>query len=98
MKFVFFICLYLSGCFFGPVQELHDQIEETYFGNDFLEPPTPLKELNSNFRVDIKELWSENIGEHNGNNLDVFHIDDFLYAATSDGTIKKIDSKSGNKS
>ena len=98
MKFVFFIVFFLSGCFFGPVQELHDQIEETYFGNDFIETPTPLEKLQTNIRVDIKELWSENIGEHNGNNLDIFYIDNFIYAATSDGTIKKIDSKSGNKS
>ena len=98
MKFVFLIGLFLSGCFFGPVQELHDQIEETYFGNDFIETPTPLEKLQTNIRVDIKELWSENIGEHNGNNLDIFYIDDFIYVATSDGTIKKIDSKSGNKS
>jgi len=98
MKFVFLIGLFLSGCFFGPVQELHDQIEETYFGNDFVDTPTPLVELKSDVRVDIKEIWSENIGEHNGNNLDLFYIDDFIYVATSDGTIKKIDSKSGNKS
>ena len=98
MKFVFLIGLFLSGCFFGPVQELHDQIEETYFGNDFVDTPTPLEELKSDVRVDIKEIWSENIGEHNGNNLDIFYIDDFIYVATSDGTIKKIDSKSGNKS
>ena len=35
MKIVLLGVLFLSGCFFGPVQELHDQIEETYFGNDF---------------------------------------------------------------
>ena len=98
MKFVFFIGLFLSGCFFGPVQELHDQIEETYFGNDFVDTPTPLVELKSSIRVDIKEVWSENIGEHNGKNLDLFYIDDFIYVAASDGAIKKIDSKSGNKS
>ena len=34
MKFVFLATFFLTGCFFGPVQELHDQIEETYFGND----------------------------------------------------------------
>ena len=28
----------------------------------------------------------------------MYYIDDFIYVATSDGTIKKIDSKSGNKS
>ena len=97
MRFVFLISLFLSGCFFPQVQELHDQIEETYFGNDFVDPPTPLKDLESNTSVRLKVIWEENIGEHNGNNLDIFYIDDFLYAASSDGTIKKIDVNTGSK-
>jgi len=95
MKFVFLATFFLTGCFFGPVQELHDQIEETYFGSEFKEPPTPLNDLESSINLEV--IWQENIGEHNGDNLDIFHIDDFLYVATSDGTIKKIDSNSGNK-
>lgn len=95
MKFVFLATFFLTGCFFGPVQELHDQIEETYFGNDFLDLPTPLYDLKSN--VDLEVIWQENIGEHDGRNLDIFHADDFLYVATSDGTIKKLDSKTGDK-
>ena len=97
MRFVFLISLFLSGCFFPQVQELHDQIEETYFGNDFVDPPTPLKDLESSTSVRLKVIWEENIGEHNGNNLDIFYIDDFLYAASSDGTIKKIDVNTGSK-
>jgi len=94
MKFVFLLTFLLTGCFLGPVQELHDQIEETYFGNEFEDLPTPLYDLKSS--LDLKVVWQENIGEHNGDNLDIFHIEDFLFIATSDGTIKKIDSKSGN--
>jgi outer membrane protein assembly factor BamB len=95
MKFVFLATFFLTGCFFGPVQELHDQIEETYFGKNFIDLPTPLYDLKTN--VDLEVVWQENIGEHNGANLDIFHNEDFLYAATSDGTIKKIDSKTGNE-
>jgi outer membrane protein assembly factor BamB len=95
MKFVFLATFFLTGCFFGPVQELHDQIEETYFGSEFKEPPTPLNDLESSINLEV--IWQENIGEHNGDNLDIFHMDDFLYVATSDGTIKKLDSNSGNK-
>ena len=94
MKFIFLVTFLLAGCFFGPVKELHDQIEETYFGNEFKDIPTPLYNLKSS--LNLKVLWQENIGEHNGDNLDIFHIEDFLFIATSDGTIKKIDSKSGN--
>ena len=36
--------------------------------------------------IDLESIWQENIGEHNGDNLDIFHIEDFLYVATSDGT------------
>jgi len=96
MKFVFLATFFLTGCFFGPVQELHDQIEETYFGNEFVEIPTPLYDLQK--KLDLEVVWQESIGKHNGDNLDIFHNEDFLYVATSDGTIKKIDSKSGNKS
>ena len=95
MKFVFLATFFLTGCFFGPVQELHDQIEETYFGNEYKDLPTPLYDLKSN--VDLEVIWQENIGKHNGDNLDIFHIEDFLYVATSNGTIKKIDSITGNK-
>ena len=95
MKFVFLATFFLTGCFFGPVQELHDQIEETYFGNEYKDLPTPLYDLKSN--VDLEVIWQENIGKHNGDNLDIFHIEDFLYVATSNGTIKKIDSNNGNK-
>ena len=95
MKFVLLATFFLTGCFFGPVQELHDQIEETYFGNEYKDLPTPLYDLKSN--VDLEVIWQENIGKHNGDNLDIFHIEDFLYVATSNGTIKKIDSNNGNK-
>ena len=35
MKFVFLATFFITGCFFNPVKELHDQIEETYFGKEF---------------------------------------------------------------
>jgi len=95
MKIVLLGVLFLSGCFFGPVQELHDQIEETYFGNDFTIPPTPLNDLKKN--IDLEVIWKKSIGEHNGKNLDIFHSEDFLYVSTSDGTIKKLDSKTGDQ-
>jgi len=95
MKFVFLVTFFLTGCFFGPVQELHDQIEETYFDSEFKDLPTPLNDLKSSINLEI--IWQENIGKHNGDNLDIFHFEDFLYVATADGTIKKIDSKSGKK-
>ena len=94
MKIVFLMGIFLSGCFFGPVQELHDQIEETYFGNDFIELPTPLYDLKSN--VDLEVIWQENIGKHDGRNLDIFQTDEFFYAATSDGTIKKLNIENGD--
>ena len=89
MKYVFLITLLLNGCFFGPVQELHDQIEETYFGNDFINPPTPLGEIESDVSIDLEVVWQKNIGEHDGSNFDIFIFDEFLFSATSDGTIKK---------
>ena len=96
MKYVFLISFLLNGCFFGPVQELHDQIEETYFGNDFIDLPTPLTDLKSNISLDLEMVWQSNIGEHDGSNFDIFIHDDFLFAATSDGTVKKINKNTGD--
>ena len=73
MKYFFLISFLLTGCIFGPVQELHDQIEDTYFGNDFVKIPTPLNKLKSNITVDLEVVWKKNIGEHNGSNFDIFH-------------------------
>ncbi len=69
MNIVLLSALLLSGCFFGPVQELHDQIEDTYFGNDFINTPSPLSDLKNN--IDLEIVWQDNIGEHNGKNLDI---------------------------
>ena len=96
MKYVFLIAFLLNGCLFGPVQELHDQIEETYFGEDFISPPTPLSELKSNISIDLEVLWDKNIGEHDGSNLDIFNVDDFLFSASSDGTVKKLNKNTGD--
>ena len=90
MKYVLLGIFFLNGCFFNPVQELHDQIEETYFGNDFVEEPTPLSEgLKSDTKLNLEMVWQRDIGEHNGSNLDIFHFEESLFVATSDGTIKK---------
>jgi len=96
MKYVFLITFLLNGCLFGPVQELHDQIEETYFGEDFISPPTPLSKLKSNISIDLEVLWDKNIGEHDGSNLDIFNVDDFLFSASSDGTVKKLNKNTGD--
>jgi len=96
MKYVFLLTLLLNGCFLGPVQELHDQIEDTYFGNDFVGIPTTLTKLESDISVVLDVVWKKNIGEHNGNNFDIFNDDDFLFIATSDGTIKKVNKNNGD--
>ena len=75
MKFGFLIAFLLSSCFFGPVQELHDQIEETYFGNEYVDIPTPLKDLKKNISVDLEVMWKKTIGEHNGENFDIFNAE-----------------------
>ncbi len=68
---------------------VHPQ-KETYFGNDFINPPTPLGEIESDISIDLEVVWQKNIGEHDGSNFDIFIFDEFLFSATSDGTIKKI--------
>ena len=95
MRIVLLGALFLSGCFFGPVQELHDQIEETYFGNDFVNPPSPLNDLKS--KINLEVVWQESVGEHNGKNFNIYHLEDFLYVASSDGVIKKLDSTTGDQ-
>ena len=96
MKYVFLIAFLLNGCLFGPVQELHDQIEDTYFGDDFISSPTPLSELESNISIDLEVVWEKNIGEHDGSNFNIFNVDDFLFSSTSDGTVKKVNKNTGD--
>ena len=96
MKYVFLLTFLLNGCFFGPVQELHDQIEETYFGDDFISPPTPLSEIESNISINLEVVWKKNIGEHDGSNFDIFTVEDFLFSSTSDGTVKKVNKNTGD--
>ena len=87
------LCLFLMSCFIGPVEDLYEQVEDTYFSEHYTINPTSLRDINSS--VSINVVWQDNVGDHNGDNFSLLAFDDFLVAATSDGTIKKYEAFSG---
>ena len=92
-KFLFFIslCLILGAC--GPVKDFKDQITERIIGQDPIDPPADLKEFKA--KLTPKILWSVKL-----EGTEVFEfspgiIGDEAFAASSDGSLAKIDLKTG---
>jgi outer membrane protein assembly factor BamB len=96
MKFLQLLIIlpYLTGCFFGPVEELIEQVNDTYFIEEFSEEPNPLTNINNYLNFNL--VWESNIGDHDGSEFQFVLEDNFVVAATSDGTIKKINISNGN--
>jgi len=87
------LCLFLVSCVIGPVEDLYEQIEDSYFSEEHAIPPNNLVIIDHSVSVDLK--WKDSVGNHNGADFDLVAFDEFLVAATSDGTIKKYESVSG---
>ena len=87
------LCLFLMSCFIGPVEDLYEQVEDTYLSERHTINPTSLRDINS--LVSINVVWRDNVGDHNGDNFSLLTFDDFIVAATSDGTMKKYEASSG---
>ena len=87
------LCLFLMSCFIGPVEDLYEQVEDTYLSEYHTVNPTSLRDINS--LVSVNVVWRDNVGDHNGDNFSLLAFDDFIVAATSDGTMKKYEASSG---
>ncbi len=92
-KFLFYIFFSLALLACGPVKDFKDQITERIVGQDPIDPPADLKEFKA--KLNPKILWSLKL---NGNESFEFSpgiIGDEAYAASSDGTLSKVDLKTG---
>ena len=87
------LCLFLVSCFIGPVEDLYEQVEDTYFSEVNSITPKELGIINPLLSLGL--IWNANVGNHNGADFSLVAFDEFFVAATSDGTIKKYESFTG---
>ena len=85
------LSLILGAC--GPVKDLKDQITERIVGQDPIDPPAELKEFKA--VLNPKILWSVKFGGTEKYEFSPGLMKDNIYAASSDGTLIKVDLKTG---
>ena len=85
------LSLILGAC--GPVKDFKDQITERIVGQDPIDPPADLKEIKA--KLNPKILWSVKLGGSESYEFSPSLMEDNAYAASSDGTIIKVDLKTG---
>ena len=81
----------LSAC--GPVKDFKDQLTERIVGQDPIDPPADLKDIKA--KLNPKILWSSKLGGNETFEFSPGIIGDEAYAASADGSLVKIDLKTG---
>jgi len=89
--FVILLALTLVAC--GPVKDFKDQLTERIVGQDPIDPPNDLKEFKA--KLNPKILWSLKLGGSETFEFSPSIMGDEVYAASSDGSLAKIDLKTG---
>jgi outer membrane protein assembly factor BamB len=92
-KFSFLVLLSLMVGACGPVKDLTDQIKERVVGQDPVDPPAELKEFKA--KLNPKILWSIKLEGTENYEFSPAIIEDNTYAASSNGTLIKVDLKTG---
>ena len=70
------LCLFFVGCIIGPVEDLYEQVEDTYLSEHHTTNPTSLRDINP--LVSVNVVWRDNVGDHNGDNFSLLAFDDFI--------------------
>jgi len=83
--------LILGAC--GPVKDFKDQITERIVGQDPIDPPADLKEIKA--KLNPKILWSIKLEGTENYEFSPGLMEDNAYAASSNGTLIKVDLKTG---
>ena len=81
----------LSAC--GPVKDFKDQLTERIVGQDPIDPPADLKEFKA--KLNPKILWSSKLGGSEAFEFSPGIIGEEVYAASADGSLVKVDLKTG---
>ena len=89
--FVILLALTLVAC--GPVKDFKDQLTERIVGQDPIDPPNDLKEFKA--KLNPKILWALKLGGSETFEFSPSIMGDEVYAASSDGSLAKIDLKTG---
>ncbi len=92
-KFSFLVLLSLTLGACGPVKDFTDQIKERVVGQDPVDPPAELKEFKA--KLNPKILWSIKLEGTENYEFSPGIIGDEAYAASSDGSLAKVDLKTG---
>ena len=90
--FLILLSFLLNGCF-GAFKDLKDQMSERIIGQDPIDPPANLKDFKA--KLNPKILWSLKLGGSETFEFSPGIIGDEAYAASSDGSLAKIDLKTG---
>ena len=89
---IFFTSL-LVGCFVGPVQDFVDQMDDQYFADEFNNIPTEIKPYEK--KASMQLIWENKVGDNDVNDLNLIFSEEFVIAATSDGSLRKMQMTTG---
>jgi outer membrane protein assembly factor BamB len=92
-KFLLFLLLTLTLGACGTIKDFKDQITERIVGQDPVDPPAELKEFKA--KLNPKILWSVKLEGSESYEFSPSLMEDNAYAASSDGTLIKVDLKTG---
>ena len=87
------ITFLLGGCFFQPVEDFVDQMDDQYFADEFNYIPTEIKPYDKKASMEL--IWENKVGDNEVNNFNLVFSDEFVIAATSDGSVRKMKINSG---
>ena len=88
-----FLTSLLSGCFIGPVEDFVDQMDDQYFADEFNNIPTEIKPYEK--KASIELIWENKVGDNDAHNLNLIFSEEFVIAATSDGSLRKMQMATG---
>ena len=83
----------LVGCFIGPVEDFVDQMDDQYFADEFNNIPTEIKPYEK--KASIELIWENKVGDNDAQNLNLIFSQEFVIAATSDGSLRKMQMATG---
>jgi outer membrane protein assembly factor BamB len=100
----FFLIFFIVGCFFGPVKELKNQIEDTWDADTPIVPPTELIDISNSKKFSrlwtahsgTESLWEIDANSYDIHTLGMFVYEDFLFTLNHDGLIKKFNLNTGS--
>ena len=88
-----FLTSLLFGCFIGPVEDFVDQMDDQYFADEFNNIPTEIKPFVKKASVEL--IWENKVGNNDLNNFNLIFSEEFVIAASSDGSLRKMQMTTG---